>query len=150
MENKRGLFLTNIISKVYERVVKQRNEESMKENRSPWQTGGEKKRSGTDDLFITYSVIERNKYMGTPTYVFYADAEKCFDKLWLDDAIIELWRRGTNIRDAMIIREMIRRAEIVVHTPVGDTEEIICEDMSGRAQSLVHSCAEFRLAESTT
>jgi hypothetical protein len=129
MENKRGLFLTNIISKVYERVVKQRNEVKMKENRSPWQMGGEKKRSGTDNLFITYSVIERNKYMGKPTYVFYADAEKCFDKLWLDDAVIELWKKGTNIRDALVIREMNKTAKIIIHTPVGETEEIICESI---------------------
>ena len=67
--------------------------------------------------------------MGKPTYVFFADAEKCFDKLWLDDSIIELWRRGTNIRDAMIIREMNRKAEIIVHTPVGDTKEIVCADI---------------------
>ena len=48
-------------------VVKQRNEVSMKENRSPWQTWGKKKQSGTDNLFITYSVIERNRYLGKPT-----------------------------------------------------------------------------------
>ena len=28
----------------------------------------------------------------------------------------------------MVIREMNKRAEIIVHTPVGDTKEIICED----------------------
>ena len=129
MENKRGLFLTSIISKVYERLVKYRNEVTMREKRSPWQMGGEKERSCTDNLFITYSVIERNRYMGKPTYVFYADAEKCFDKLWLDDAVIELWKRGTNIRDAMVIREMNKTAKIMIHTPVGDTDEIICENI---------------------
>ena len=129
MGNKRGLFLTNIISKIYERVVKRRNEESMKENRSSWQMGGEKGRSCTDNLFITYSVIERNKYLGKPTYVFFADAEKCFDKLWLDDSIIELWRKGTNVRDALVIREMNKKANILIHTPVGDTEDILCENI---------------------
>ena len=129
MENKRGLFLTSIISKVYERVVKYRNEVKMTEQRSPWQMGGEKGRSCTDNLFITYSVIERNRYLGKPTYVFYADAEKCFDKLWLDDAVIELWKRVTNIRDAMVIREMNKTAKITIHTPVGDTKEITCENI---------------------
>ena len=129
MENKRGLFLTSIISKVYERVVKYRNEVKMTEQRSPWQMGGEKGRSCTDNLFITYSVIERNRYLGKPTYVFYADAEKCFDKLWLDDAVIELWKRGTNIRDAMVIREMNKTAKITIHTPVGDTKEITCKNI---------------------
>ena len=38
MPNKRGLFLTNIISKVYERVVKKRNVK-VEEKRSVWQMG---------------------------------------------------------------------------------------------------------------
>ena len=51
MPNKRGLFLTNIISKVYERVVKKRNVVKVEEKRSVWQMGGEKKRSPADCLF---------------------------------------------------------------------------------------------------
>ena len=129
MENKRGLFMTNIISKIYERVVKGRNETAVKIHRSPWQMGGEKKRSPGDNLFITYSVIERNQYLGKPTYIFYADAEKCFDKMWLEDAIIELWRQGTNIRDAIMIKKMNEVANIIIHTPVGDTEEIMCKNI---------------------
>ena len=43
MPNKRGLFLTNIISKVYERVVKKRNVVKVEEKRSVWQMGGEKR-----------------------------------------------------------------------------------------------------------
>ena len=129
MTNKRGLFLTNIISKVYERVIKERNSEGVEKERSQWQMGGVKKRSTTDNLFLMYSVIERNNYLKQPTYVFYADAEKCFDKLWLDDAVIELWRQGTNIRDAIMIKRMNEEAKIVVHTTVGDTDEIICRDI---------------------
>ena len=86
-------------------------------------------RSGTDNLFVTHSVIERNKYLGKPTYLFFADAEKCFDKMWLDDAVIELWRQGTNIRDAIMIRKMNNEAKIVIHTPVGVTDEISCESI---------------------
>ena len=129
MPNKRGLFLTNIISKVHERVMKKRNESDVKANSSPWQMGGVKKRSPIDSLFITYSIIERNTYLGKPTYIFYADAEKCFDKMWLEDAVIELWRQGTNIRDAIMIKKMNEEARIIIHTPVGVTEEIVCHNI---------------------
>ena len=61
--------------------------------------------------------------------MYYADAEKCFDKLWLEDAVIELLKRGTNIRDAMVIREMNKAAKIIIHTPVGDTDEITCKNI---------------------
>ena len=129
MPNKRGLFLTNIISKVYERTIKKRNQDSVKVCSSPWQMGGVQKRSPTDNQFITFSIIERNRYLNKPTYIFYADAEKCFDKMWLEDAVIELWMQGTNIRDAVMIKKMNEEARIIIHTPVGDTEEIICENI---------------------
>ena len=54
MTNKRGLFLTNIISKVYERIMKKRNKKQMKEKSSPWQMGGVDKRSTVDNHFITF------------------------------------------------------------------------------------------------
>ena len=122
MSNKRGLFLTNNISKVYERIVKQRNDIKFRDGITAWQNGGIKNRSPTDNIFIVTSVIEQNKYLNRQTYLTLTDAEKCFDKLWLDDGIFELWRCGTDIRDCMIIRKLNKSAKIIIKTPVGDTE----------------------------
>ena len=53
MTSKRGLFLTNIISKIVERVIKQRNAKEMEENSSVMQNGGKKKRSPVDNQLMT-------------------------------------------------------------------------------------------------
>ena len=45
--------------------------------------------------------------------------------MWLDDAVIELWRQGTNIRDVIMIRKMNNGAKIVIHTPVGVTQRVL-------------------------
>ena len=122
MNNKRGLFLTNNNSKVYERVVKERNAESFKKGITKWQTGGIKNRSTVDNIFIITSIIELNRYLKKTTCLLLTDAEKCFDKLWLDDRVFELWRCGTDVRDCMMIRRLNERAEVVVKTPVGETD----------------------------
>ena len=109
--------------------MKERNEEEVKKKRSQWQMGGVKRRSTTDNLFILNAVIERNKYLGNPTYIFYADAEKAFDKLWLQDSVIELWKSGTHIRDAVMVKKMNEEARITVKTPVGDTQEIVAKSI---------------------
>ena len=127
MPNKRGLFLTNNISKTYEKVVKKRNNEPFINNITVWQTGGVSKRSGIDNTMVTAAVIERNKYLGKNTYITFTDAEKCFDKLWLEDGINELWRLGTNIRDCIMIKRMNEVARIVVQTPLGPSREIQVE-----------------------
>ena len=122
MENKRGLFITNIVSKVYERIIKERNKSCLK--LSPLQTGGVEERSTIDNYMTVLAIIERNTYMGKPTYITFADVEKCFDKLWLDDGIADLWKSGMKTRDCMAIKKLNEIAEAVVETPVGRTREI--------------------------
>ena len=105
MNNKRGLFLTNNVSKVYEGVVKNRNDEDFREGITEWQTGGVKKRAPVDNVMTTTAVLEQNRYLKTNTYLVFTDAEKCFDKLWLKDGIFELWRCGTDVRDCVMIKK---------------------------------------------
>jgi hypothetical protein len=129
MSNKRGLFLTNNISKVYERVVKNRNSEEFRNGISEWSTGGITNRSSVDNVMVTTAIIEQNRYMRRETYMAVTDAEKCFDKLWLEDGVYELWRCGTDVRDCEMIRKLNEKAVVVVKTPVGDTEAFTVENI---------------------
>ena len=129
MENKRGLFLTNNVSKVYEKVVKNRNAESFNEEISEWQNGGVNGRATVDNVMLATAVIEQNKYLKTNTYLVLTDAEKCFDKLWLKDGVCELWRCGTDVRDCVMIKKLNEKANIVVKTPVGDTDPFTMTDI---------------------
>ena len=122
MKNKRGLFLTNNVSKVYERIVKERNDEQFRKGITKWNLGGIKNRSTIDSIMITTSIIELNKYLNRNTYLTFTDAEKCFDKLWLMDGVGELWRCGTDVRDCVMVKRLNERAIVTVKTPVGDTE----------------------------
>ena len=123
MKNKRGLFLTSIVGKTYERVIKARNDERIWNGISESQTGGKKKRGPIDNVMVLLSIAERNKYLGKDTYITYTDIEKCFDNIWLDDSIVDIWMNGMHIRDAMMIRKMNERARATVVTPFGETEE---------------------------
>ena len=127
MPNKRGLFLPNNIGKVYEKVVKGRNNEQFCTNITVWQNGGVRLRGPIDNTMLTIAIGERNKYLNRSTYLTFTDAEKCFDKLWLEDGINELWRLGTNVRDCIMIKRMNQVARIVVKTPLGPTREFLVE-----------------------
>ena len=124
MDNKRGLFITNNISKIYERIVKERNLEKTTQGISPFQCGGMKKRSVNDHVFTLLAVIEKNKYLKRNTYITFADAEKCFDRLWLEDGARELWQAGTDISDTAMIYKMNKEARATVACTAGMTREI--------------------------
>ena len=55
------------------------------------QTAGRRKRSTVENLIILSSVIKNQRQNINKTYLFFADAKKCFDKLWLKDCLMEMY-----------------------------------------------------------
>ena len=124
MNNKRGLFITEIVSKVYERVLKNRNSNHIKEYVSALQTGGVKGRATVDNKIILSEIIRRNRKYGLKTYIVFGDAVKCFDKLWLKDSLVELFKAGCSPLDVAMIYELNKETEVTIITPSGKTEKI--------------------------
>ncbi len=124
LDNKRGLFITEIVSKVYEKVIKNRNRKKIEDSLTDYQTGGVKNRAPVDNHILLSETIRRNKRIGKKTYIIYGDAVKCFDKLWLRDTLVELYKAGCSPQDIGMIYEMNRETEISISTPVGKTEKI--------------------------
>ena len=70
------------------------------------------------------AIIERQRQDIKNTYTLYADAEKCFDKHWLKDSLIEIERIGYNKNDLKMFYEITKTTEIVVDTAIGDIESV--------------------------
>ena len=83
----------NIVSKIYESALKIQNEKK-NENMSQMRTVGRKQRSTVDNLIILNSITENQRQNKNKTYLFFADAKKCFYKLWLKDCLIEMYYLG--------------------------------------------------------
>ena len=79
---KGDIFLVNIIPKVYELVKITQNEKN-NSKMSKIQTAGRKARSAMDNLITMNTIIENQRAQKLNTYMFFADAVKCFNKLWL-------------------------------------------------------------------
>ena len=110
MENKRGIFLTNIVSKVYERILITRNKKRIDESMSPYRSGGRKGRSTSDNIIMINTIIQKHKKIGKKTYIFFGDAVKCFDKLWLKDGLIELYKAGVPACDVQMLHVLNKKA----------------------------------------
>ena len=67
------------------------------------QSAGKEQRSRMDNIVIVSAIIEQRRIEKSSTYIFFADAVKCFDKLWLQDCIIELAKLGYSKNDLDII-----------------------------------------------
>ena len=121
MGSKRGLFLSNIISKVIEKLIRNRTKGIVEQGMSPFQCGGVTLRGIGDNLFIFNTVIEEFRHEKEDLYILFTDLEKCFDKLWLKDWVRELVEAGMPIAEAVYIYKMNMKVKVTVDTPVGKT-----------------------------
>ena len=128
MQYKRGLFLTNILSKSMERILLNRRQEAIEDSVKPFQFGGITHVSIADNSFIMNNVIAEFKREKKNLYIIFGDLEKCFDKLYLKDCIIELVDAGVPIEEAMFIYDMNRHIEAEVDTPHGKTKMFKIEE----------------------
>ena len=118
LNNKRGLFLTNVVSKVFEKV--QDGESPVKYDRL--QNGGTKRRATIDSWIILMALIDEGKRFRKPVYLFFADLVKCFDRLWLKDCVVDLHECGLRERDAAMVYRLNEEANFCVDTPNGKME----------------------------
>ena len=127
MDNKRGLFLTNVLSKVLERVLDKITSDSVR--MSEYQCAGQRNRGTMDNMVMMRAVLDNNARLNKKTYCYFADAYKCFDKLWLKVCLVEMWRAGMREREVMLMYELNRQADIVIETPVGVTKSIKVDEI---------------------
>ena len=87
---------------------------------SEMQAAGRKERSAMDNLIIMNSIIENQRAQKLNTYMFFADAVKCFDKLWLKDCLLEMYNLGYDPNTIKNLYEMNKETDVIIKTPVGN------------------------------
>ena len=126
MKNRRGIFLTSVIGKVFEKVALRKIEGDIK--LGTFQNGGRKERSTKDNILGVMAVIDRNKYNNKETCLILADAEKCFAKPWLEDCLVDIVKPGLREREALHMYTLNEKARIKIDALFGETEQITVEN----------------------
>ncbi len=119
--NQRGIFLTQVISKIWERLIKARTS-NITENINKLQGGSRHGKGTPDQVFLMRSWICHARYLNFPLYLNFYDFKQCFDKIWLHDSIIALYKLGLNNEHLAHIYDVNSRAQITVNTPHGPSK----------------------------
>ena len=103
---------------MYERIKLTRNNESINNGISKYQCGGSKGKSTIDHIMTLNEIISYNKYLNKETYIIFADAYKCFDKLKLKNCIIDLYKI-IGAKEAMNVYRLNEIGNATIDTPLG-------------------------------
>jgi len=123
LANYRGIFLSSVVCKVFEKMVYKKLEPIIDKEMTENQAGARKGRRTTDHVMTIKTKIEYDKYLKNETYIQFYDIVKCFDKLWLKDIMYDLGNNKVHGRLYRIICLLNNRTKIVIKTPYGKTEE---------------------------
>ena len=123
LNNYRGIFIVQIISVIFEKLIKNRIMDTMQGTMSHFQNGGMRGKGVVDNLFILRGIIDHAMYLDKQLWITFYDIEKCFDSLWLEDCVNSLWENGIKLS---LIYFFNTKAQIIVKTPFGQCEPFIC------------------------
>ena len=123
--NQRGIFLSVVISKIFEKMIKERISESTLKV-CLWQAGSRCERSTQDQTFLVRgAAINHARYLNKPLFLTLYDFRQCFDKVWLEEALISLWKLGVDDDMLQLISLLNEKSVAVMKTSAGETEEFI-------------------------
>ena len=95
MDNDRGIFVVSVLRMILDSIIYQEKYPLVDSRMSDLNIVARKNRNIRDHLFIVYaiinSVVNGNE---EPVDVCAYDAEKCFDALWAQECIHDMWDAG--------------------------------------------------------
>ena len=116
----RGIFLAIIMSKIFEKLVKNRIEGNLQQI-NLLQAGSRKGRGPAENVFLFRGTMDHYKFTGKTLYVTAYDFEQAFDSLWLEDCLLSLKEVGVEKEYLQLIYNLNKRAKVIVQTPCGPT-----------------------------
>ena len=126
LKNYRGIFLTVVISKIFENLIKGRIESKLNQV-NLLQAGSRKNRSGPDNVFLLRACVDHFKFTKQPLFLTAYDFEQAFDSLWLEDCILSMKRLGVEKEYLQLMYNLNKSATVTVQTPYGETSPFISD-----------------------
>ena len=94
LNNYRAIFLTNILSKIFEKIVYSRIHNNINNYTSPFQAGSQKNQRTNYNMFLLRGAIDHSLYTNSPLTIIFYNFQQCFDSIWLQDSMLYLWNAG--------------------------------------------------------
>ena len=129
MENDRGIFVVSVLRMILDSLIYEDKYSDVDENMSNSNIGARKCRNIRDHLFVVYGIM--NSVLngeGDSIDIQIYDVEKCFDALWLEDCMLDIFETiPPRARDdkLALLYEINKENYVAVKTAVGLTERVM-------------------------
>ena len=120
LDGERGIFLVNKLRNFLMKLIYNSYFQVVEDNLTDSNIGTRKKKAPRDHLFVVSSKLNdviHGKWKKAIDVVFY-DVRQCFDSLWTDKTLLDLYRNRIKYNTLNLIHEANKETIISIKTPV--------------------------------
>ena len=124
LKNDRGIFLVTIFRSLLMRLIYLDKYETLDKSMSDSQVGARRGKNVRNHIWVLNGVISdimSSKKM-TPVDVLIFDYRQCFDSLWLQECMNDLYKGGVQDNQFALLYNINSHVNVAVKTPVGKTK----------------------------
>ena len=121
----RGIFRVQALRNILERLIYNDEYKTIDYNLTDCNVGARKGRNIRDNIFVINAIMSdavNNTKEALDISIY--DAEKCFDSLWLEECVNDIYESGLQNDKLNILHMMNTTAQLAVKTPLGITERV--------------------------
>ena len=140
LSNERGIFNVSKVRSIFDKIIYAEVYDTIVQQMSFSNVEGRKQRNIRDNLFVLYAAI--NDVMnggGTSFDIKGYDVIKCFDEMWYEETLNDLWDVKVQDDKFSLISKLDEKCKAVVKTPWGTTEMFELLELCYRGQCLDRS-----------
>ena len=112
------------IRNLLDRMIILDEQEDVAKNIGCFQVGNQKSRSIRDNILIIHAVVNEAKMKNIKLDLIFVDIKQCFDSIWLDEAINDLYDSGITSRNLNLLYEGNKKTQMCVDTNVGRSQRV--------------------------
>ena len=138
IEEERGIFLVPKLRVILSKLIYNSIIDIIEDELSPSNIGARRNKSPRDHLFVVNAVVNKTVQGEDASCkdLVFTDVRQCFDSLWTSKTLLDLYSNGVQTSLLNLISELSKSTNIVIKTPVGNSDEGEIEDTIMQGENL--------------
>ena len=127
--NLRGIFKLPIVRNILDKLIHLEDQETICRGIGQFQVGNQKRRSIRDHCLIVHAVVQEAMENDIQLDILFTDIKQCFDSIWLDEAINDLYLSGVETRNLNLLYEGNKMTKMCVESKFGRSDRAVLHNI---------------------